>query len=183
MNVLLVSDGRLFEEDEDDSKVTYAPGDIAWFDEDILLVTSIKEGVAQAIEHPAARQMLQTALDHPEGWARGFAEAMRIHARTMARGWLFALEVGLIGKGRVGDDMHVFDMGDEHVVAVDENDAKAVMREHYRWKAEDDAEHFDDRDITQLDDDETHALAIEPVDKTAAEWAASHGRGWLSGCQ
>ena len=88
MNVYFTTDDRLFESD-----ATYEPGDVAWFEEDILLVTHIEDGVAQAIEHPAAPEMIQAALysgprmpDHVVH--HGIAEAMRVHARTMAKGWL-----------------------------------------------------------------------------------------------
>ena len=33
MDVHLMSDGRVFEEDADDPKVDYEPGDVAWFEE------------------------------------------------------------------------------------------------------------------------------------------------------
>lgn len=87
MRVHLLSDGRVF----DGETATYEPGDVAWFEEDILLVTAIKDDQAQAIVHPAAREMMRAVLDNPKGVSVGLAEAMRIHASTMAKGWLAAV--------------------------------------------------------------------------------------------
>ena len=60
MKVKLVSDGRVFTPEGNDD---YEPGDVAWIEEDVLLVTKIEDGVALAIEHPAAAEMMRAALD------------------------------------------------------------------------------------------------------------------------
>ena len=175
------SDGRLFENtEEDDFQGDYEPGDVAWFEEDVLLVVAVKDGEAQAIEHPAARDMLDAALNFgppgPKGGAIGIAETMRIHARTMARGWLAAREMGLVGSGRVGNDLRMFDFGDEQVIAADKADSLMVLREH-RGNEPDEAE--EPREVAGAT---SHTITFhEPVEKTAAEWCALHGRGWLSG--
>ena len=95
MKVLLTTDGRDF----DDEGVKYEPGDVAWFEEDVLLVVKIEGDTAHAIVHPAAREMMHAALySHagmPNRAAAGLAEAMRVHARTMARGYLAALGASL----------------------------------------------------------------------------------------
>jgi hypothetical protein len=78
MDVLLLNDGRVFEGDDE----PYEPGDVAWFEEDVLLVVAMKNGRAEAIEHPAAAEMMRAALDGAKS-EHVFAEAMRIHARTM----------------------------------------------------------------------------------------------------
>jgi hypothetical protein len=84
MNVHLLSDGRVFDGEE----AEYKAGDVAWFEEDILLVTEIVDGTAQAIVHPAACEMMGAALDKTLG---GLATAMHIHAGAMAGGYLAAL--------------------------------------------------------------------------------------------
>ena len=81
MKVKLVSDGRVF----DGESAIYEPGDVAWFEEDVLLVTEIRVSVALAIEHPAAAEMMKAALNVGKDGRAGFEEAMRIHARTMVR--------------------------------------------------------------------------------------------------
>ncbi len=78
MDVLLLSDGRVFDNDGE----PYEPGDVAWFEEDVLLVVAVKNGRAEAIEHPAASEMMTAALDGVKS-EHVFAKAMRIHARTM----------------------------------------------------------------------------------------------------
>lgn len=87
MKVLLTTDGRVF----DGEATTFEPGDVAWFEEDILLVTKIEDGVAQAIVHPAAVEMLRTALNHGKSAREGFDAAYKIHHRAMAKGYLAAL--------------------------------------------------------------------------------------------
>lgn len=86
MDVLLTTDGRVF----DGEATTFEPGDVAWFEEDVLLVTEIKDGVAQAIVHPAAVEMMKVALEHEPGREAVLA-AYKIHHRTMAKGYLAAL--------------------------------------------------------------------------------------------
>ena len=82
MKVKLVSDGRVFTPDGNDD---YEPGDVAWFEEDVLLVTKIEDGIALAIEHPAGPEMMEAALDSVKRGRGPFEDAMRIHARTMAQ--------------------------------------------------------------------------------------------------
>ncbi len=81
MNVYLKTDGRVFESSDD-----YQPGDVAWFEEDILLVVAIRGGQAEAVEHPDAAKMMEAALTFgPKGPDRvnhGLAEAYRIHGRA-----------------------------------------------------------------------------------------------------
>lgn len=81
MDVKLVSDGRVFECENG----TFEPGDVAWFEEDVLLVIEIRDGVALAVEHPAALQMMGVALDSVKRGRGAFEDAMRIHARTLAQ--------------------------------------------------------------------------------------------------
>jgi hypothetical protein len=96
------SDGRVFENTDPHSDFMgdYEPGDVAWFEEDILLVARVENGTAYAIEHPAAEEMMAAALYFgAKGSDRvnhGMVEAMRIHARTMAKGWLAARAAGLL---------------------------------------------------------------------------------------
>lgn len=180
MKVHLLSDGRVFDADGPDGLLAFEPGDVAQFDEDILLVVKVDGDRADAIEHPAAHEMMKAALGSGSFEAR-MAAYYRIHAQTMARGWLAAREVGLLGGGRANrGDLHVFDCGDENVVAADEDDAIAVMREHYGWT--DDFLPEDFERPRRVGDDAALRVTFEPVDFTAGQWCSFHGRGWLSGC-
>lgn len=85
MNVRCLNDGRVF----NGNGLTYQPGDAAWFDEDVMLVVAIKGDTAIAVEHPAAREMRDAALNFgpkgPAGAREGLDEAARIHAFTVAK--------------------------------------------------------------------------------------------------
>jgi len=65
-----------------------------------LLVVQVENGTAHAIEHPAAEEMMAAALyfgpKGPDRVNHGMAEAMRVHARMMAKGWLAARAAGLL---------------------------------------------------------------------------------------
>lgn len=84
MRVHLGTDGRDF----DDEGASYQPGDVAWFEEDVLLVTKVEGDTAHAVPHPKAREMLKAALEYPGGARAGFEEAMRIHTSAKADGLL-----------------------------------------------------------------------------------------------
>ena len=108
MKVHLKSDGRVF----DGEAAVYEAGDVAWFEEAVLLVTKVDGDMARAIVHPAAIEMMHAALNFgpkgADGMHQGIAEAMRIHARTMARGYLAAIafvksaDLNSTGGGRAG---------------------------------------------------------------------------------
>lgn len=110
MKVHLLTDGRVFDDggrgSVPDGPTTYEVGDVAWFEEDILLVVAVNEetNTASAIPHPAAAEMMHTALNFgPKGPDRvkyGVAEAMHIHGTQMARRYLDALS--LLGMALVG---------------------------------------------------------------------------------
>ncbi len=91
------SDGRVFDFTNNElSPADVLPGDVVWVEEDILLVMSVDGDHANTIEHPAAVAMMSAALNHPQGAKWGIAEAMRIHAREMAKGWLLAVQHKLV---------------------------------------------------------------------------------------
>lgn len=78
-------DGRVF----DDPMAEWSPGpltrvgDVAWFEEDILLVVEVNGGQAETVDHPKAAEMMRAILG-PEagGEIKGrIEEAMRIHWR------------------------------------------------------------------------------------------------------
>jgi len=102
MDVFLRDDGRVFEEGPDDKKITYEVGDVAWFEEDVLLVVAVKDGRAEAIEHPAARQMMEAALASAKKTGSDvFAEAMRIHARAMTKLWMATVGSAAVGRTKL----------------------------------------------------------------------------------
>lgn len=122
MNVHLLTDGRVFESPPSASWVppgarsigiAYGPGDVAWFEEDILLVVKIEGNRADAIPHPMAKEMMHAALyfvpdqagrvgqPGPERARAGLDEAMAIHQRwALERGNLEGAVEMLAGEVR-----------------------------------------------------------------------------------
>lgn len=169
MNVLLLTDGRVFEDDE--AHRPYAVGDVAWFDEDILLVVKVHDRQADAIPHPKAEEMMRAALyfvpdqagraghPGPDRVRAGFDEAMRIHDTLKLRVWT------------CGDE--------EWVIAWSAEDAALVY-------AETGADPIEDVPWTPCPDDKPFTYRDEDEDgnerrtcKTMAEHAMERGRGYF----
>lgn len=122
MDVFLRDDGRVFEEGPDDKKIIYEVGDVAWFEEDVLLIVAVKDGRAEAIEHPAAAQMMNAALTFgPKGPDRinhGMVEAMRIHARAMTKLWLAAAGPAAIEHTKLSVSLVSYDAGPRLLIEI-----------------------------------------------------------------
>jgi hypothetical protein len=168
MKVHLLTDGREFDDDGTDGPGTYKTGDLACFDEDILLVVEVEDENAEAIPHPMAHEIMKAALEFggpgPEGARAGWAEARRIHETVKLRVWTVADEEWVIAYSAEDAAIVFAETGASPIEGLDGKPEP--------WTPCDDEEVFTFRD----EDDEGRPRETR---KTMREHAAERGRGYF----